>query len=85
MQEEIESLQKEVSELKSRLTGKIPLPANKSILGWTPQLRKTGGKAQYWYCGKRVNGKLLWVFVGKDLAHAEAKIKAFCEVRRLAL
>ena len=42
----------------------------RSVLGWTPQLKK--GK---YYAAKKVRGKVYWVYVGDDWANAELKIR----------
>lgn len=50
-----------------------------SIEGWTFSQRNTGSDEQYWYAGKRINGKLKWIYIGKDKNKAELKIKNWLE------
>lgn len=48
------------------------------LYGFALTQRKAGaGLNYYWYAGRRFNGKLCWVFVGKDKSLAKEKIEAW--------
>lgn len=52
--------------------------------GFALTQRKAGaGLNYYWYAGRRFNGKLCWVFVGKDKSKAKEKIEAWLVKRGL--
>ena len=68
--------------IDSKLTGNkkrvgFLFEIEEDLKGFTLSQRKTGGKHAYWYAGKRVNEKLIWVYVGKDKSKAEEKIRAW--------
>lgn len=47
------------------------------VLGFSLCQRKTGRTVAYWYAGKQVNGKQVWIYLGRDKSSAESKIKAY--------
>ena len=47
------------------------------VLGFSLTQRKTGANVAYWYAGKQIAGKQLWIYLGRDKSGAEAKIKAY--------
>jgi hypothetical protein len=71
------------SMLSSRIDNRVDIIDNrhkgKNILGFTLNMRKTGGDQFYWYAVKRVNDKMASIYIGRDLSQAEAKIRAWLE------
>ena len=69
--------------LSSRIDNRIDIVDNrrkgKNILGFTLNMRKTGGDQFYWYAVKRVNDKMVSIYIGRELSQAEAKIRAWLE------
>ena len=56
-----------------------------SVLGFTLQQRTTGGNGRYWYGGRRFAGKLQWIYIGKDVSRAEAKIQRWLDAHAHAI
>jgi hypothetical protein len=71
LMKEVASLKNEVAELKSQHKQK-PIDNVKSILGWTLQQKKG-----FWYAAKNIDGKVRWIYIGKDVSQAVVKIKAW--------
>jgi hypothetical protein len=73
LRQEVTGLKSEVSDLREKLENKPALAQKeKSVLGWTLQQKKG-----FWYAAKNINGKVQWVYVGKDASQADCKIKAW--------
>jgi hypothetical protein len=88
--QELSMLRMRVSVLESelasvKLQSVTPERQKKSILDWTPTLRKTKGKAMFWYAVRRVGRKLFCVYIGKDLSKAETKIREYCQKHGISL
>jgi len=81
-------LQLENEKLQNELDNKVDIALdNESIIpesntqelhGFCLTQRKAGtGLNKYWYAGKRINGKLTWIYIGPDKSKAEQKIEAW--------
>lgn len=77
LEKEVEKIKVQNRELLEMLELKKNVPvikdnrctANDSVMGFTLQKRR-----DYWYAGKCINGKLKWIYIGKDKENAESKI-----------
>jgi hypothetical protein len=73
-QSRIAELEAECGQLKERLDrlNQKPLKIN----GWLIVQRKAGGgEYKYWYAGKSMDGKMQWLYLGKELNLTAAKAK----------
>jgi predicted RNase H-like nuclease (RuvC/YqgF family) len=72
----LNELSGENKQLKEKLDSLPKKPIK--IFGWSLVQRKAGGgDNMYWYAGKSVNGKMKWIYLGRelDLKVARAKIE----------
>jgi predicted site-specific integrase-resolvase len=44
------------------------------LYGFSLYQRKTSGKGLFWYAGKMIGGKQVWIYVGKDVSLAKKKV-----------
>jgi hypothetical protein len=49
----------------------------KAYYGFTLNLRATGGKEKYWYAGRKINGRMVWVYIGKDKSQAKERLETW--------
>jgi hypothetical protein len=80
----LQQLEKENSALREKLSKYEAGALTKDDLqGFSLHQRKTSGKALFWYAGKMIDGKQVWVYVGKDVSRAKEKINSWLQNRGL--
>lgn len=86
LEKENRELKKKVDELtKLVMESNTPAPVERTtprqedlkLYGFTLQQRGTGTDNKYWYAGKSFDGKLKWVYIGKDKNKASRKIESW--------
>jgi hypothetical protein len=53
------------------------LDSKDSLFGFYLVQRSAGGKGHYWYAGKTIAGKQIWVYIGLDKTNAQEKVRAW--------
>jgi phosphorylcholine metabolism protein LicD len=80
----LQQLEKENSALREKLSKYEADALTKDDLqGFSLHQRKTSGKALFWYAGKMIGGKQVWIYVGKDVSRAKEKINSWLQNRGL--
>lgn len=85
LQEKVDALEKqriflqlENEDLWRQIDNKVDNESDQDLHGFCLTQRKAGtGLNKYWYAGKRINEKLVWVYIGLDKSKAEQKIEAW--------
>jgi hypothetical protein len=81
---DLQKLEKENRELREKLSKyEAETQTKEGLHGFSLYQRKTSGNGLFWYAGKMIDGKQVWIYVGKDVSRAKEKVNYWLRNRGL--